>query len=149
ASDPDPGDTVTLTCTPASGATFPLGPTTVNCHAVDNHGAASDKSFTITVVDTTPPTIDPHPDLSVTTIEPAGTHVSYTPPNASAPAEGCCPVTCAPTSGSHFDIGNTSVHCSATDTHNNHATETTFLAHALLSANNPPVISVPADITAE
>src|SRR5262249_32606814 len=37
ATDPDPGDTVaSFGCTPASTSTFPLGPTTVNCHAVDN-----------------------------------------------------------------------------------------------------------------
>src|SRR5204862_1157155 len=33
-----------VTCTPASGATFPLGPTTVTCTATDakgNHGTAS------------------------------------------------------------------------------------------------------------
>src|SRR5262249_52493014 len=118
ATDPDPGDTVaSFGCTPASTSTFPLGPTTVNCHAVDNHGAASDKSFTVTVVDTTAPVIDPHADVSVTTGDPAGTNVTYTPPNAHDAVDGTFAATCAPASGSHFDVGDTTVHCNATDAH--------------------------------
>src|SRR5439155_8889190 len=30
--------TVAVTCTPASGSTFPFGPTRVNCTATDTHG---------------------------------------------------------------------------------------------------------------
>ena len=51
--DPSP----TVTCSPASGSTFPLGITTVNCTAKDASGNTSTKSFTVTVSDTTPPTI--------------------------------------------------------------------------------------------
>ena len=51
--------TLTPTCSPASGATFPLGVTTVNCSASDgtNTGRAS---FTVTVRDTVPPVIRRH-----------------------------------------------------------------------------------------
>ncbi len=44
-------------CSPASGGVFPLGSTTVNCAATDNAGNASAGSFTISVVDTTPPAV--------------------------------------------------------------------------------------------
>ncbi len=49
--------TPTVNCTPASGSTFALGTTTVNCSAADTAGNTSNGSFTITVVDTTKPVI--------------------------------------------------------------------------------------------
>ncbi|MBI3610945.1 MAG: HYR domain-containing protein, partial [Nitrospirae bacterium] len=46
------------TCLPASGSTFPLGNTTVTCHATDAHGnAAAPTTFVVHVRDITPPTI--------------------------------------------------------------------------------------------
>ncbi|WNG20265.1 choice-of-anchor A family protein [Cystobacter fuscus] len=47
--------TVPVTCTPASGTTFPLGTTLVTCGAQDGHGNVASGTFTVTVVDTTPP----------------------------------------------------------------------------------------------
>ncbi|MGZ8831480.1 MAG: hypothetical protein ACXW2Q_14010 [Thermoanaerobaculia bacterium] len=46
----------TITCTPPSGATFHLGPTIVQCSAT-GPGGTTTGSFTVTVVDTTPPLI--------------------------------------------------------------------------------------------
>lgn len=55
ASDAQDGDlTGSVVCTPASGSTFPLGETTVNCSVTDNGGLEASGSFKITVVDTTP-----------------------------------------------------------------------------------------------
>ncbi|MBZ5560498.1 MAG: Ig-like domain repeat protein [Acidobacteriia bacterium] len=48
---------VPVTCVPASGSTFPLGATTVVCSATDAGGNTASESFTVTVVDTTPPVI--------------------------------------------------------------------------------------------
>src|SRR5262249_46753551 len=48
----DPGPSVT--CTPPSGSTFPLGATTVTCQAVDASGNTNQCSFTVTVVDQPP-----------------------------------------------------------------------------------------------
>ena len=45
-----------VNCTPASGSLFPLGTTTVHCTATNTIGSTSG-SFTVTVVDTTPPDI--------------------------------------------------------------------------------------------
>ncbi len=53
-SDPEDG-TIAPVCTPASGATFALGATTVTCKVTDHAGASASGSFTVTVVDTTPP----------------------------------------------------------------------------------------------
>jgi hypothetical protein len=38
-----------LSCTPASGSTFPIGTTTVTCTATDTHGNSSTASFTVHV----------------------------------------------------------------------------------------------------
>ena len=49
----------TVTCSPASGTTFPLGVTTVTCTATDAAGNSASASFTVTVtgpVGTLPPT---------------------------------------------------------------------------------------------
>lgn len=45
-----------IVCTPPSGSTFALGETTVTCTATNDGGSDTD-SFTVTVVDTTPPQI--------------------------------------------------------------------------------------------
>ncbi len=47
----------TFSCSPASGSTFPLGTTTVNCTAT-NAAGTTNGSFTVKVQDTTPPTIN-------------------------------------------------------------------------------------------
>ncbi|MBI5561926.1 MAG: chitobiase/beta-hexosaminidase C-terminal domain-containing protein [Deltaproteobacteria bacterium] len=50
---------VAVTCVPASGSTFPVGTTTVNCSATDGANNTATASFTVTVTpaaDTTPPT---------------------------------------------------------------------------------------------
>jgi probable HAF family extracellular repeat protein len=46
---------VPVECSPASGATFPVGTTTVNCSATDTNGNSANGSFKVTVKDTTPP----------------------------------------------------------------------------------------------
>jgi hypothetical protein len=51
--DPAPN----VVCAPASGAVFPLGATTVNCTATDASNNRATDSFTVTVRDTTVPTL--------------------------------------------------------------------------------------------
>src|SRR5262249_5218833 len=111
--DVDP--TPSLDCAPGSGATFPLGDTTVTCTATDasgNHGSAG---FVVRVVDTTPPSLatptdfaaDAPPQNAGALPSPASASVLVAPPPV---------VTCLPASGSgFFAIGDTSVLCTATD----------------------------------
>lgn len=55
ASDLEDGDlTDDVVCIPASGSTFALGTTTVECPVTDSGGLTAEGDFTITVVDTTP-----------------------------------------------------------------------------------------------
>ena len=48
---------VTVSCSPESGSTFPLTETEVECTAEDDAGNGGSTSFTVTVVDTTPPDV--------------------------------------------------------------------------------------------
>jgi hypothetical protein len=48
---------VPVTCSPQSGSTFPLGPTTVTCGATDAAGNSTSVMFSVTVRDTTAPSV--------------------------------------------------------------------------------------------
>jgi hypothetical protein len=108
----------TASCNPPSGSTFPRGMTAVNCNASDGSGNVANCSFTVTVNDTTPPTITCPPNQSVASGVP--TAVNYPPPAA---ADNCPGVTssCNPPSGSVFAVGTTTVTCTASDTSGNSA----------------------------
>jgi len=114
---------VPVTCSPASGSTFPIGSTTVTCTATDAAGNGASASFTITVQDKTAPVISNVPAnqvLDVTSKE--GAVATYALPTATDAIDGAVPVTCSPASGSTFAPGTTTVSCSATDAGGNTAT---------------------------
>jgi hypothetical protein len=118
---------ITPSCTPASGAVFPVGTTTVTCTAKDAHGNSSQATFKVTVVlvDVTPPAFSNVPGpLKREADGPNGSAVTYTAPTAVDNIDGPVPVTCSPLSGKVFPLGVTKVHCSATDVHGNTGTAT-------------------------
>jgi hypothetical protein len=57
ATDSLDGPIALVNCSPASGTTFPIGTTVVTCSATDAHGNLGSVSFSLTVADTTPPTL--------------------------------------------------------------------------------------------
>jgi hypothetical protein len=138
--------TVPVTCTPASGALFPVGTTTVDCTATDTHGNHATRSFHVTVQDTMPPVFGAAPDINADASPGGSTVVTFTKPTATDAVEGDRPVTCSPASGSAFPIGPTTVTCRASDSSGHEATKT---FRVILTDRTPPVITVPADITAE
>ena len=105
---------VTTTCAPASGATFPLGTTTVTCSATDGATNVASGSFTVTVRDTFAPTITVPANISVEETGPAGTPVTYVATATDLVSVSIVPV-CAPVSGTTFPLGTTTVACTATD----------------------------------
>jgi hypothetical protein len=108
--DPSP----TVTCSPASGSTFAIGTTTVNCTATDDSGNTSTCSFQVTVRDTTPPVLTCPADIVTECTSASGAAVTYT----AGAKDACDPnptVACSPASGSTFPIGTTTVTCTATD----------------------------------
>ena len=103
-------------CSPRPGSLFPLGPTTVTCSVTDSGGNSVSKSFTITIVDQTPPVLSLPADF--TSVAPSGSKTYAVPYKASAAdaIDGPVSIRCKPPSGSHFVVGKTrTVFCSATD----------------------------------
>ncbi|MEW5938178.1 MAG: ExeM/NucH family extracellular endonuclease [Chloroflexota bacterium] len=109
---------LTPSCVPASGSLFPLGDTLVTCSATDAAGNTGSASFTISVVDTTAPTLNLPADITVYGLTPLGTIVTYTV-TATDLVDANPTVACAPASGSLFPIGSTTVNCSAQDDYGN------------------------------
>jgi hypothetical protein len=141
------GTTDAVSCTPASGSTFPLGTTTVHCSAKDAAGNTGTASFHVTVVDTTPPTISNVPaDITAEATGPTGAMVTFTNPTATDLVDGPVVVACTPASGSTFGLGTTTVHCTATDGHGNTASAS---FHVTVHDTTPPAITVPSDLTVE
>ena len=113
ASASDAGSSVPVSCSPTSGSLFPIGTTTVTCSATDGAGNTTGGSFTITVTDTTLPTLT-LPAPITTSVDGASTKVvTY----AASASDGGTPLTpsCSPPSGSAFSLGTTTVNCSVTD----------------------------------
>ncbi len=113
ATDNFPGP-VDVIVRPPSGSVFPVGTTTVVVIARDSSGNSATNTFTVTVVDTIPPTIICSPDLVRTTAPGAtGANVEFTV-RAYDNLPGAT-VTCVPPSGSFFSLGTTTVTCTAAD----------------------------------
>jgi hypothetical protein len=115
-SDPEDGTSVPA-CTPSTGSTFPLGETTVTCTAVDAGRLAAEGTFTITVIDTTPPLVS-GADVIAEATGPGGATVEYVAAALDL-VDGAIAPACAPASGSLFALGATTVSCSATDAQGN------------------------------
>jgi hypothetical protein len=135
-------------CAPASGSTFPLGSTTVTCTATDAAGNTGSGSFSVTVVDTTPPAVTVPANVTTAATSPAGATVAYGAASATDLVDGALTPACAPASGSTFAVGATTVTCSATDAAGNTGSNT-FTVTVTPYVDQPPTLDLPADITAE
>ena len=105
---------------PASGSVFPLGGTTVTATATDAAGNTGSASFSVTVVDTTAPSITVPADITVAANGPGGANVTFTA-TASDLVGGAVSAISSPPSGSLFPIGTTTVTTTATDGSGNSA----------------------------
>ena len=132
---------VSVTCTPASGSTFPLGTTTVNCSASDNSGNNTGDSFMVTVVDTTAPAVTVPANITANAMSPSGAVVTFAASALDTVDETLTPA-CSPASGSTFTFGTTTVTCTATDVH--HSTGTNSFTVAVLTATQMTTNSIAA-----
>src|SRR5215469_9021295 len=138
--------TLTPTCSTTSGSQFPLGVTPVNCSVTDSLGLTTAGSFTVTVVDTTPPSLSLPSDITAEATGPSGAAVSYTA-TATDLVDGSVPVICTPDSGSTFALDQTTtVNCSATDASGNAATGSFTVT---VVDTTPPSLSLPSDLTTQ
>lgn len=153
ASDLVDGD-VPVTCTAvidgsstevASGDTFPLGETLVSCSATDAHDNTGTADFTVTVEDTTAPSLTvPAAVGPVEATGPDGAVATYAA-SATDTVDTDVTVSCIPPSGSTFALGSTPVSCTATDDSGNEATDGFLVT---VEDTTPPALSLPQDIAA-
>ena len=143
ATDAFDGD-VAIACSPSSGGTFPLGLTTVSCSASDKAGNIANGTFTVEVVDTTPPVLSLPANVTEEATSKNGAAVTFTTTALDA-VDGDVPVTCSPASGSTFALDElTTVSCSASDGAGNSATGT-FTVEVL--DRTGPNVTVPQNVT--
>jgi hypothetical protein len=142
ASDAEDG-TLAPICSPASGSTFPLGITQVNCSVTDSDGATTTGMFNVTVVDTTAPNLTLPANKTAEATGPSGAAVSFSA-TATDLVDGSVAVDCTPGSGSTFPLGTTAVNCSATDTAGNSATGSFSVT---VQDTTPPTLNLPSSIT--
>ena len=130
------------TNTPASGSLFPLGVTTVTASATSG-SVTSNKTFTVTVVDSVSPIITLPADLTVEATGPAGAVVNFSPTANDAISGAVTPVS-SPASGSTFPLGTTAVTVTATDPSGNTATGS---FNVTVVDSTGPVLTVPASVS--
>jgi PKD repeat protein len=128
-------------CSPASGSTFAITTTTVNCTVTDSRGSAVTGSFTVTVTNN-PPTFVPPANIVRLATSSAGAVVTFSAAGTDV-EDGSIPAVCAPASGSTFAITTTTVNCTVTDSKGAAATGT----FTVTVNNNPPAFTPPANIT--
>ena len=128
-----------------SSGFFPLGTTTVNITATDFSGNQSSSSYTVTVQDTTPPTINTPASLVVEANTIGGAQVTLSQATATDICDPNPRVTEDHTSG-FFPLGTTTVNVMAADASGNES-QSSFTVTVV--DTTPPVLSLPANLTVE
>jgi hypothetical protein len=151
----DGADSVDYTCdTDPADNTFPIGDTDVECSATDA-GFTTTKTFTVSVTDAAP-TLSLPDDITTDATSTAGAFVHYAVHTTDAvDGDDAAAVSCDPASASAgadypgspglFEIGTTTVHCTATDSAGNE-TDDSFTVTVVDQA---PTLTLPDDAIAE
>jgi len=136
------GDCGTVSCTPASGSSFPVGTTTVTCTSQ----AGASCSFPVTVNDTQAPSITCPANITQST-DPGlcSAVVTYAAPTVGDNCPGVGTPVCAPASGSTFPKGVTTVTCNVSDASGNTASCPFTIT---VNDTEKPTINCPAPVTA-
>jgi CSLREA domain-containing protein len=136
-----------VTAAPASGGTFPLGSTTVTVTATDASGNGAMATFTVTVVDATPPVISGMPaNQTLEATGPYGAPATWTAPTASDLVSGAVSASCSAASGGTIPLGTTTVTCTATDAAGN-SSSASFTV--IVVDTTAPVLSLPESFTVD
>jgi hypothetical protein len=142
----DVDDSVTVTCSPASGSQFDIGTTAVNCSAEDAAGNEATSSFDVTVEDTTDPIVTASGDVSAELTGPAGAAVGFAAATATDAVGVTSGPTCGSASGDTFPLGQTTVICTAGDAAGNSGADSFVVTVVDTTA---PELTLPAGITTE
>ena len=130
-----------VTCSPASGSTFPTGVTTVQCSASDTRNNTAFASFQVSVGTPPPPTMTLPANMTVFADDNVGITVAY-----EVTADQEATIVCSPESASFFPIGTTTVNCTAT---NAFGVSSTGSFTITVIADPRPILILPADITVD
>lgn len=133
-----------VTCSAASGSTFPLGRTTVECTATDGNANRGLGRFDVDVVDTIAPDLTVPDDITVEATGPDGAVVEFAATADDAVSEPT--VVCSPASGDRFPLGTSTVTCASTDGAGNRSAADFDVT---VRDTTGPSIEVPGDITLE
>ena len=144
--DPPSNSPLQATCSPPSGSTFPLGVTNVVCSATDAASQTGTAQFSVTVQDTTPPTVTAPSGVTVQPSGPTGATVTYPDASATDLVGVVSGPTCSPASGSVFPIGTSLVTCTASDRAGNTGTSSFSIS---VQDGGAPLVSVPVSRTVE
>lgn len=137
ATDETDGD-VGVTCDLPPDTLFPLGTNLVTCWAQDASGNQTAATFTIAVLDQTPPVISVPADIVFDAADASGAAVSFSLPVASDNVDGWVDVSCDNIPGAVFPVGTTVVTCWAQDSSGNQALPVTFAVTVLQPPPPPP-----------
>jgi hypothetical protein len=129
-----------VTCTPASGSLFPIGPTDVACTATNSVGSTSG-TFPVAVIDGGGPELTLPDDIVAEATDADGAVVTFTA-TAVDSVDGDVPVICTPASGDVFPLGVTEVSCTASDLQG-HEVSGTFTV-TVQDTTAPQVVSITA-----
>jgi hypothetical protein len=136
------GESLTPNLSSASGTTFPIGVTTVTAFATDSLGDTASASFTITVVDSTPPTITLPSNITTQANTTGGANVTLPLGTATDPVDPNPTVTQDQTSG-FFALGTTTVNVTATEAAGN-TSKGSFTVTVL--DTTPPTLALPQNL---
>jgi hypothetical protein len=113
------GRVLPVTCDRASGGTFPLGETTVQCSATDPAtNETVTKEFRVAVLDRTPPFVSVPSKKTFRTSDRSGA-IAHFVPRADDLVDGRVAVTCSPPPGTRLPLGTTHITCTASDQRGN------------------------------
>src|SRR5205823_4487873 len=129
----------------ASGSTFALGATTVTASTTDSLGNTASASFTVTVVDTTPPVLSLPAELVVEATGPTGALVTF-PAGTATDFVDPNPLVAYDFPSGFFPVGTTVVTASAIDASGNASTAAFTVT---VVDNTPPVVLAPVDLVVE
>ncbi|HEX8296302.1 MAG TPA: HYR domain-containing protein [Chthoniobacteraceae bacterium] len=128
-----------------SGMIFPLGVTSVTATARDGAGNVGTGTFSVTVRDTTAPTVTAPTNRVAEATSAAGATVNF-PAAGAADAVGVASVTYSQNSGTVFAIGTSTVTVTAKDAANNIRTATFTV---LVRDTTAPLLTPPANVSVE
>lgn len=126
-------------------ASYPVGVTEITWKAIDGAGNTSTATSTVTITDSTPPTVDDNADQVIEATGPGGAVASFDIPVAHDLVDGDFASTCDHASGATFPIAITTVVCSATDAAGNTGSSSFTIQ---VRDTTPPTIAFHADVNA-